>query len=154
STAQDARQLRTELRNSLAFILEPDIFQQPGAESSKRTTVAQGLNSSVEAQEKHDRPSPIVPRDRSQDIPGRYDSIDPHAEQFPEAAAPTYKFDAKTEAYIAAEIKGMDTQFANDPALRLDLAFEWSIKKDLDPKGPPFEHLQAGGALDGHRRQF
>ena len=43
---------------------------------------------------------------------------------------------------------------AGDPALRMDLAFEWSIKKDLDPKGPPFEQLDAGGALDTQRRAF
>ena len=33
------------------------------------------------------------------------------------------------------------TPLASDPVLRMDLAFEWSIKKDLDPKGPPFDNL-------------
>jgi hypothetical protein len=70
------------------------------------------------------------------------------------ATAPTYTFDTKAEAYIASEVKGMDAHLANDPALRMDFAFKWHIKKDLDPKGPSFESLDAGGALDGQRREF
>jgi hypothetical protein len=69
-------------------------------------------------------------------------------------AAPIYKFDAATEKYIADRLKGFDAHFANDPAGRLDLAFEAYIKKDLDPKGPSFEHIDAGGFFEDSRREF
>jgi len=65
-----------------------------------------------------------------------------------------YTFDAKTEAFIAAEVKGMDVHQASDPVLRMELAFEWSIKQDLDPKGPPFATFEGSGFLDGERRKF
>ena len=65
-----------------------------------------------------------------------------------------YAFDAKTEAFIAAEVKGMDVHLASDPVLRMELAFEWSIKQDLDPKGPPFATFEGSGFLDGERRKF
>ena len=154
ATAQEARQQRKQLRYNLAFIYEPDIFPHPGAELVKPMTDAERLNSWVEARDKHDRLPPTVMPERLHGILGRYDSIDPRAEHGVEATAPAYKFDGKTEAYIAAEVKGMDAHLANDPALRLDLAFRAHIEKGLDPKGPPFETFEGSGALDDERRRF
>ena len=147
--AQEARQQRKLIRDTIASVLEPDRFQHPSAEPGSRITAEQEPNRPVEAREESDAPSPGVPRG-----PRGNEPIDQRAEQGPEATAPIYKFDVKTEAYIAAEVKGMDPHLARDPALRMDLAFEWSIKKDLDPKGPPFETLEGSGFLDDERGKF
>jgi hypothetical protein len=153
-TAQEAREQQKALRDTLASVLEPHIYQHPRAEAGTTNAEdAERLVGSVEAREKFDRPSPSVPRERSEETSNRYESINPRVEHCAEATAPAYRFDDETEAFIAARVKDLP-EIANKPETRLELAFQADVTKTLDPKGPPFEHWDAGGFLDDAREKF
>jgi hypothetical protein len=133
----------TPLMSELSLNIRPDIATGPGGDHIVTTM----KNSTV------DRDAVDALADMAKANADRAGDTQEPA-QTPGERSEGQQFDIDTEAYIGDRLKGFPAELANDPATRLELAFEAHVEKTQNLDGLPFEHWDAGGFFDDTRAAF